>query len=54
MSAPVRRAGRDDLALRIARFEAGGTTPTLPLEILAVALGLTLDVSLVPAERRSA
>jgi HTH-type transcriptional regulator / antitoxin HipB len=39
----------------IARFEAGGTTPTLPLlERLAVALGLTLNVSLVPPERRSA
>ena len=39
----------------IARFEAGGTTPTLPLlERLAAALGLTLTVSLEPAERRSA
>jgi HTH-type transcriptional regulator / antitoxin HipB len=39
----------------IARFEAGGTTPTLPLlERLATALGLTLNVSLAPAERRSA
>jgi HTH-type transcriptional regulator/antitoxin HipB len=39
----------------IARFEAGGTTPTLPLlERLAVALGLTLNVSLDPAQRRSA
>jgi HTH-type transcriptional regulator / antitoxin HipB len=39
----------------IARFEAGGTTPTLPLlERLATALGLTLTVSLAPAERRSA
>src|SRR5216684_3386494 len=39
----------------IARFEAGGTTPTLPLlERLAAALGLTLNVSLEPAERRSA
>jgi ribosome-binding protein aMBF1 (putative translation factor) len=39
----------------IARFEAGGTTPTLPLlERLAAALGLTLNVSLAPAERRSA
>lgn len=39
----------------IARFEAGGTTPTLPLlERLAGALGLTLTVSLGPAARRSA
>jgi len=39
----------------IARFEAGGTTPTLPLlERLAAALGLTLTVSLEPAGRRSA
>jgi HTH-type transcriptional regulator/antitoxin HipB len=39
----------------IARFEAGGTTPTLPLlERLAAALGLTLTVSLAPAGRRSA
>jgi HTH-type transcriptional regulator / antitoxin HipB len=39
----------------IARFEAGGTTPTLPLlERLAAALGLTLQVSLAPAERRTA
>ena len=39
----------------IARFEAGGTTPTLPLlERLAAALSLTLTVSLAPAERRSA
>src|SRR5271155_538403 len=39
----------------IARFEAGGTTPTLPLlERLASALGLTLNVSLAPAERWSA
>jgi HTH-type transcriptional regulator/antitoxin HipB len=38
----------------IARFEAGGTTPTLPLlERLAAALGLTLTVSLAPAGRRS-
>jgi len=39
----------------IARFEAGGTTPTLPLlERLASALGLTLTISLTPAGRRSA
>jgi len=39
----------------VARFEAGGTTPTLPLlERLAAALDLTLTVSLGPAERRSA
>ncbi len=39
----------------VARFEAGGTTPTLPLlERLAAALGLILAVSLEPAERRSA
>src|ERR1700689_5548402 len=39
----------------IARFEAGGTTPTLPLlERLAAALELPLNVSLAPAERRSA
>ena len=39
----------------VARFEAGGTTPTLPLlERLAAALGLTLTVSLAPAERRTA
>jgi len=39
----------------IARFESGGTTPTLPLlERLAAALGLTLTVSFEPSERRSA
>jgi HTH-type transcriptional regulator/antitoxin HipB len=39
----------------VARFEAGGTNPTLPLlERLAAALGLTLAVSLEPAGRRSA
>lgn len=39
----------------VARFEAGGTTPTLPLlERLAAALDLTLSVSLGPSERRSA
>src|SRR5262245_41948072 len=33
----------------VARFEAGGTTPTLPLlERLASALGLTLTISLAP------
>jgi transcriptional regulator with XRE-family HTH domain len=39
----------------IARFEAGGSTPTLPLlERLAAALGLSLTVSLTPAEPRTA
>ena len=39
----------------VARFEAGGTTPTLPLlERLATALGLTVTISLAPAEGRSA
>jgi len=39
----------------VARFEAGGTTPTLPLlQRLAAALGLILAVGLEPAERRSA
>ena len=39
----------------VARFEAGGTTPTLPLlERLASALGLTLTISLAPGGRRSA
>ncbi len=39
----------------IARFEAGGTTPRLPLlERLATALKLTLKVSLAPAARQSA
>jgi ribosome-binding protein aMBF1 (putative translation factor) len=39
----------------VARFEAGGTTPTLPLlERLASALGLTLIISLAPTDRRSA
>ena len=39
----------------VARFEAGGTTPALPLlERLANALGLTLTISLDPADRRSA
>jgi HTH-type transcriptional regulator / antitoxin HipB len=38
----------------VARFEAGGTTPTLPLlQRLAQALGLTLTVSLGPGQRRS-
>jgi len=36
----------------IARFEAGGTNPTLPLlERLAQALGLALNVSLGPQQR---
>jgi hypothetical protein len=39
----------------VARLEAGGTTPTLPLlERLASALGLTLTIGLDPADRRSA
>jgi len=39
----------------IARFEAGGTTPTIPvLERLAIALGLRLTIALDPEERRSA
>jgi HTH-type transcriptional regulator/antitoxin HipB len=39
----------------VARFEAGGTTPTLPLpERLASALGLTVTISLAPDGRRSA
>jgi HTH-type transcriptional regulator / antitoxin HipB len=39
----------------VARFEAGGTNPTLPLlERLAQALGLTLNVSLNPQQHRSA
>ena len=39
----------------VARFEAGGTTPTIPvLERLATALGLRLTVTLGPHERRSA
>jgi HTH-type transcriptional regulator / antitoxin HipB len=37
----------------VARFEASGTTPTLPLlQRLAQALGLTLTVSLGPSQRR--
>jgi HTH-type transcriptional regulator/antitoxin HipB len=39
----------------VARFESGGTTPTLPLlERLAGALGLRLSVSFQPGERRTA
>ena len=39
----------------VARFEAGGTTPTIPvLERIARALGLQLTIALGPAERRSA
>ena len=39
----------------VARFEAGGTTPTIPvLERLASALGLRLTVALGPDQRRSA
>jgi transcriptional regulator with XRE-family HTH domain len=39
----------------VARFEAGGTTPTLRLlERLASALRLTLTISLDPDDRRSA
>jgi len=38
----------------VARFEAGGTIPTLPLlQRLGQALGLTLTVSLGPGQRRS-
>jgi hypothetical protein len=38
----------------VARFEVGGTTPTLPLlDRLAEALGLILNVSLGPRQRRS-
>src|SRR6266704_7218834 len=38
----------------VARFEAGGTTPTIPvLERLSTALGLQLTVALGPDERRS-
>jgi ribosome-binding protein aMBF1 (putative translation factor) len=37
----------------VARFEAVGTTPTVPLlERLASALGLKLTISLSPADRR--
>jgi HTH-type transcriptional regulator/antitoxin HipB len=39
----------------VARFEAGGTTPTIPvLERLARALELRLTIALGPDERRSA
>ena len=39
----------------VARFEAGGTIPTIPvLERLANALGLRLSVTLEPGERHSA
>jgi HTH-type transcriptional regulator/antitoxin HipB len=39
----------------VARFEAGGTTPTIPvLERLAHALGLQLTVTLGPDQRRPA
>ena len=39
----------------VARFEAGGMTPTIPvLERLARALGLQLTVALSPGERRLA
>ena len=39
----------------IARFEAGGTTPTFPLlERLASALGLRLTVTLSPEQRHTA
>jgi HTH-type transcriptional regulator / antitoxin HipB len=39
----------------VARFESGGTTPTLPLlERLAGALGLRLSVSFQPGEGRTA
>jgi HTH-type transcriptional regulator/antitoxin HipB len=39
----------------VARFEAGGTMPTIPvLQRLAAALGLQLTISLSPDARRSA
>ena len=39
----------------VARFEGGGTTPTLPLLArLADALGLALNVSFGPPQRRTA
>jgi HTH-type transcriptional regulator / antitoxin HipB len=39
----------------VARFEAGGTTPTIPvLERLAAALGLRLTIALDPDERQYA
>src|SRR5215510_12694556 len=39
----------------VARFEAGGTTPTLPLlRRLADALGLSLTIRLDPGQQRSA
>jgi HTH-type transcriptional regulator / antitoxin HipB len=39
----------------VARFEAGGTTPTIPvLERLATALGLRLTIAFGPDERQSA
>ncbi|MCX4970052.1 helix-turn-helix domain-containing protein [Streptomyces sp. NBC_00654] len=38
----------------VARFEAGGTMPTLPLlERLAAALGMRLNVGLEPLDRAS-
>jgi HTH-type transcriptional regulator / antitoxin HipB len=39
----------------VARFEAGATTPTIPvLERLATALGLRLTIAFGPDERQSA
>jgi HTH-type transcriptional regulator / antitoxin HipB len=48
----AQRAGTSESG--VARFEAGGTTPTLPLlQGLAQALGLTLTVRLGPGQDRS-
>lgn len=48
----AQRAGLQQPA--VARFEAGGTMPTLPLlERLAMALGLRLRVGFEPLDRAS-